>query len=242
MRKYLDLLLAGAVFILAASISMVAYFRVLGVEQYADESSPGVPLGLATFKAYQGDECFGSVTTDVKTDPGDVLIANGKLRMQIQGQRVAATVFVGAYFNPFGQLVSGDLKISTPQASLLVQAKNPNPIRLTVTFTGPQGRNERTFELPGPILSQHTPDKELRVKYHLWETNSRTMMAGVAQGIALGSLTQLNLHLEKAAAVGDACDPSNDAGPALQVDSLLQLLKSQQERLREIMPGMLGTF
>lgn len=242
MRKYLDLLFASCVLLLAGAVSVAAYYRVIAVENSIDQDLAHVPLGTTTFDAYQGNECVGSITTEAKSDPADILTANGKLRLQFRGQRVVATIFLGAYFNPFGQLVSGELKISSPQSTLLLQAKNPNPIRLTFSNTGPTTKNETSFELPGPILSQHSAKGGLSVKYDLIRDHSRTMMVGVAQGIALGSLAQLNLHVEQPLDGKSGCDLADDAGPALQVDSLMTLLNSQRDRLKETMPGLLATF
>ena len=241
MRKYLDLLLAGTVLLLAAVASITAYGRVIDVERGVQHELAGVPLGKFTFNAFQGSDCFGSLNTDTKTEPADVFIANGKLRLQYQGQRVVATVFAAAYFNPFGQLVSGEFKISSPQSSFLVQLKNPNPIHLTVTFNGPHSKSENQFELPGPVLSERTKNS-IVIKYDLFEKQSRSMMTGVAQGLALGSLAQLNLHVERSPEGTDRCDIANDGGPALQVDTLMTLLNLQRDRLKELVPGLLGAF
>lgn len=242
MRKYLDLFLASFVLLIAGSVSVASYYRVVGVENSVDQDLVHIPLGTTTFEAFQGTECVGSITAEAKTDPADVVTANGKFRLQFRGQRVVATIFVGAYFNPFGQFVHGEFKIASPQTSVLVQAKNPNPIQVTTTFTGPHSKSENSFELPGPLLSQHSETSGLSVKYDLLRDNSRTMMAGVVQGIALGSLAELNLHMKKAAQGESACDLANDDGPALQVDSLVALINAQRDRLKDALPGLLGGF
>ena len=242
MRKYLDLFLATFVLLLAGSVSVASYYRVVAVENSIDQDLVNIPLGTATFEAFQGNECVGSISTEVKVEPADVVTANGKLRLQFRGQRMLVTIALGAYFNPFGQLVNGEMKISSPQSSLSVKAKNPNPIQVALEIAGPNTTSANSFELPGPILSQHSEANGLSVKYDLLRDNSRTMMAGVAQGLALSSFAQLNLRVERGKVGASVCDMENAGGPALQVDSLIGLLNAQRDRLKDAMPGLLGTF
>jgi hypothetical protein len=194
MRASLEAMVTASLIILGGLLSAYSFTTLLKQESPEYVLLSGLRTGQQFLTLQHASGCAGELKTNLEEERGFVLQIEGPSVFSFARKQIVAHAKIGAYFNPLGQLIEGNLTVESVGVRLKLKATGITPLKINILAELPNRSVSRSLELPTPLtITQRSGF--FQIEYPSTTLSNNSLLSTFGQNIRSSAPFEINTVL-----------------------------------------------